>query len=426
MLTVGDIIIGKAIDVDYEGQGVIKHEGYVIFVKGLLLHEEAKIKITHIKKNFGQGVFLELITQSKDRFIHPQTILGSCNLLHMDKHEQLFWQHKITQETLKKIMHEDIIVESTITDGKDMHYRNKSVFHVMDKPYLSLGLYHYHDMKLVEVSQFILADEKTNEILNYLNFNKVIIDPKTLKHVVIRTNPKGEALITLVAKSSKFTGLEKLIQHLIKLKNIKGITLNISTSDNEILGDKSYTLYGENLLSEPIGDKHIFINDRSFFQINLPVISKVYDIIKKHIRKDSIVIDAYSGVGSIGYYVIDKLKKLILIESNKDSISMAKLTQETYQLNNVEIVQGRAEHLVKDYQADVLIVDPPRNGLMPELLDILNKTLFKQIFYLSCDAKTLARDLNTLKEVYHIDKVYPIRMFYHTTSLETLVILSKK
>ena len=426
MLTVGDMIIGTALDVDYEGQGVIKHDGYVIFVKGLLMHEEAKIKITNIRKNFGQGKYLEIIKQSPSRFTHPQTMLGSCNLLHMDKHAQLLWQQKTTQETLKKIIHEDIDVEQTITDGKDMHYRNKSVFHVMDKPYLSLGLYHFSETKLIEVSEFILADEKTNEILKHLNFHKVIIDPKILKHVVIRTNPKGEALVTLVAKNSKFTGLEKLIEHVMKIKDIKGITLNISLSDREILGEKSYTLYGENILSEPMGRQDIFINDRSFFQINLPVITKVYDVIKKHIIKDKVVIDAYSGVGSIGYYILDKVKKLILIESNKDAIDMAKQTKDQYQLDHVEIVHGRAEQVVKDYQADILIIDPPRNGLMPELLDTLTQNSFDQIFYLSCDAKTLARDLNTLKNIYHIEKVYPIRMFYHTTSLETLVILTKK
>jgi 23S rRNA (uracil1939-C5)-methyltransferase len=426
MLTVGDIIIGKAIDVDYEGQGVVKHEGYVLFVKDLLLDEEAKIKITQIKKSFGQGVVLDIIKKSEHRFTHPQTILGACNLLHMDPQEQLNWQRKTTIETFKKIMHETIDVEETITDGKDMHYRNKSVFHVMDKPYLSLGLYHAKEMKLIEISHFVLADEKTNEILYLLNFQKVIIDSKVLKHIVIRTNPKKEALITLVATKTKFTGLDKLIQLLQKIDQVKGITLNISLSDNEILGDKSYTLFGENLLTEPIGDKDIYINDRSFFQINLNVIETVYDIIKKNILINQVVIDAYSGVGSIGYYIVEKTKKLIMIESNQDAVDMAKLTREKYQLNNVEMILGRAENLIKEHQADVLIIDPPRNGLMPELLETLKQETFKQIFYLSCDAKTLARDLNTLRDIYHIEKVYPIRMFYHTTSLETLVILRKK
>jgi len=426
MLTVGDIIVGNVIDVDYHGQGVIKHDGYVIFVKGLLKDEEVKIKITKLRKNFGEGILFELIKKSPDRIYHPQSILGSCDLLHMNKEAQLIWQEKTTKETIYKITGLNVDVEKTISDDKVNNYRNKSVFHVMDKPYLSLGLYHKDDHRLVEVTSFILSDMKTNEILYHLNQHKIIIDSKVLKHIVIRTNPMNEALVTLVANHKKFTGLDKLIIHLLKLKNIKGITLNLSIKDDEILSSESIVLYGDNRLMEPLHHKQISINDRSFFQINLPVATQVYELIKSHILPHSHVIDAYSGVGSIGFYIEDKVSHITMIESNKDSYEMACETKEKYNLNHVELVLSKAEDVIESYQADVLIIDPPRNGLMPLLLQKLETHVFKQIFYLSCDAKTLARDLQSLSKIYTIDAVFPIRMFYNTTSLETLVILSKK
>lgn len=426
MLTVGDLIEVKVVDVDYNGQGVIKHEGYVIFVKGLLKDEVAKIKITKLRKNFGEGILFELVEKSKDRFYHPQSILGSCDLLHMSKDEQLMWQEKTTKETLLKIAGLSIDVEQTITDNHFFNYRNKSVFHVMDKPYLSLGLYHKDDHRLIEVTSFILSDTKTNEILNHLNQHKIIVDSKVFKHVIIRTNPKGEALITIVSLQKKFKGLDKLITHLLKLNHIKGITLNLSLTDGEILGPESIVLYGENRLIEPLNDKEVYINDRSFFQVNHGVSMKVYELVHTHLLPHSTVLDAYSGVGSIGFYIEKKAKHVIMIESNKASHLMALETKDKYQLDHIDLVLNKTEEVIDQYSADVLIVDPPRNGLMPLLLQKLETNHFKQVFYLSCDAKTLARDLQTLTKLYKIDAVYPIRMFYHTTSLETLVILSKK
>ena len=424
MLTVGDIIIAKVVDIDYQGQGVVKQDGYVIFVKGLLTDEEAKIKITSVRKSFGQAIVIEILKRSEHRVSHPQSILGSCDLLHLSVAEQNKWQTRITYETLKKILGQELELELIITDFKDKHYRNKSVFHVMDRPYLTLGLYHKDQMRLVEISEFILADHKTNEILKLLNFNKIICDTKVLKHLVIRTNLNGEALVTLVATKKGFKGLDKIVQTLMKVEKIVGVTLNISTSPHAILGSDSLVIIGENAIIEPLKGIDIMINDRSFFQINLPVIEKVYEIIKSEIKPKSTLIDAYSGVGSIGYYLSNKASKVTMIESNKESYDMALSIKESHHLDHVEIINDLAEKALVDMTADYLIVDPPRNGLMPELLEILIDSNFKKIFYLSCDAKTLSRDLVKLTERYSISKVYPIQMFYHTTSLETLVILT--
>jgi 23S rRNA (uracil1939-C5)-methyltransferase len=392
--------------------------------KGLITDEEAKIKITSIRKSFGQAIVIEILKRSDNRVSHPQSILGSCDLLHLSIEEQNKWQSRITKETLKKILGEDHELEPIITDFKDKHYRNKSVFHVMDRPYLTLGLYHKDQMRLVEISEFILADQKTNEILKHLNFNKIICDTKVFKHLVVRTNLSGEALVTLVATKKGFKGLDKIVQSLMKLEKIVGITVNISTNKNVILGNESLTILGENIIVEPLNGADITINDRSFFQINLPVIQKVYDIIKSEIKPKSTLIDAYSGVGSIGYYLADKVSKVTMIESNKESYEMALSIKEKHRFDHVEIINDLAEHALMELTADYLIVDPPRNGLMPELLEELIHSNFKKIFYVSCDAKTLSRDLVQLTESYSISHIYPIKMFYHTTSLETLVILT--
>lgn len=426
MLTVGNRIKGLSVDLDYQGQGVIKHDGYVIFVKGLLDQEEALVEITKLRKKFGEAKIIEIIKKSIDRRDDVESILGSCDMVHMTEQKQLLWQKRITEETLKKITGLDLTVEDVITDHKARHYRNKSVFHVMEDRLLKLGLYQKDFYKLVKVDSFSLADEKTNEVLKLLNDSNIIIDSKILKYVVCRTNPKGEILVTLVVKSSDFLGLEKIMNVLKTVKNIVGLTLNMMDDQTSILGSKSYTIFGENRINEPLGDIDIYLDDRSFYQINPPVIEKAYALMKAHMKDNLSIIDSYSGVGSIGFYLADKAKHVVMIESNEEACENATLTKNRYEFHHVDVVLGRAEDLIDTYDADILIVDPPRNGLLPEFIDKILLKEYQQIFYLSCDAKTLARDLVSLHDKYHIESVYPLKMFYQTSSLETLVFLNKK
>ena len=426
MLTVGNVFIGTAIDLDYQGQGIVKHAGYVVFVRGLIDGEEAKIKITRVKKNFGQGEVLELIKPSPERVDDDSSQFGSCDLIHISKEKQLKWQRRITQETFKKIMNEDFEVHETITDGNDKYYRNKSVFHVMDSMHLTLGLYNQNSTELIPVDHFILADQKTNEMLEHLSVKRCVINPKVFKYMVFRTNLKQEILVTLVATKELFLGREQLVERIKEIEGVVGITLNINNQSNRILGDESITIYGENLITEPLNDINMLVNDQSFFQINLPVIDKAYQIIKSEISTGKEIIDAYSGIGSIGFSLADRAKKVVMLESNSSSVEMAKLIKDKYSFEHVEIIDERAEIMIKHLTADYLIVDPPRNGLMPEFIQSVLEQSYEKIFYLSCDAKTLVRDVSILSAKYDVKDIYPIRMFFHTSSLETLVILNRK
>jgi 23S rRNA (uracil1939-C5)-methyltransferase len=426
MLTVGNVIRGVAVDLDYQGQGVVRHDNYVIFVKGLIEGEEAEIKITKLNKNFGQGVLLKLTNKSIHRVSHPDEILGSCDMIHVDPIKQLEWQVRITEETIKKIGKIDYKIERVLTNNIASNYRNKNVFHVMDEPFLKLGLYDQSGRNLIPVKSFILADQKTNEVLNYIAENSVLIDPNKLKHIAFRTNLKKEILITLIATEDHFLGKGELLTKLKKIPNVVGITLNIKDNPKSILGKNSKVVFGENLITEPIGDMEMFVNDRSFFQVNLSVIQMAYQMIKERIEPNQYIIDAYSGNGSIGFYLSDIASKVVMVESNIESVEMARLVKDKYNLENVEVIDAKAEEIIKLLEADVLIVDPPRNGLMPEFIDTVLTKTFKQIFYLSCDAKTLARDLEKLSQEFEIKDIVPIKMFYHTSELETLVILKKR
>jgi 23S rRNA (uracil1939-C5)-methyltransferase len=425
MLTVGNQIKATAIDLDYLGQGVVKHEGYVIFVPKLLDSEEAFIEITKINKNFGEGKIIKLTKVSQDRVTSLNQNLGSIEVIHMSLKKQLDFQMKTTKETLKKIANIDTNISEIITDHQDKNYRNKVLFHVMEERFLKLGLFDESNRKLIQVKNFILADHEVNKILEILYNKYIVVDSKILKHIIFRTNKDHKILITLVALKPRFLGLNELITEFMQFDNIVGITLNIKDDHKNNLGKKSLTLYKDNLITQYIANHHFFINDKSFFQVNLKVIEIVYQRIKDLMIKNQIALDLYSGVGSIGFFINDQQKKVIMVESNQDNIDMATLTKDKFNYENIEIIKGFAEKELMNLNGDILIVDPPRNGLFPELVNEINNKSFKQIFYLSCDLKTLARDLKMLVNHYQIQEVIPIKMFFHTNEFETLVVLKR-
>lgn len=426
MLTVGNVLIGKVVDVDYMGQGIIKDDDVVIFVKGLLMDEVAKIRIHTLKKRFAEADVIEILERSHDRKEHHQSHLGSLDLVHMSHEAQNIWQSRLTKETFMKIAKVDIDVEPIITDHRYENYRNKSVFHVMNFPTLTFGLYRQDGDGLVKVKTFALADSLTNLIIEGLSRQHIKTDPTIFKQIAIRTNLMGEALITLVATKKAFKGLTDIVTYLQTFKGVMGITLNIKDNVRKILGEVSTTLYGEPIIYQTVEGISYPVTDQSFFQVNVPVVLKAYEVIKSQLKADLHVIDAYSGVGSIGYYIASKAKKVTMIESNKDAFNMAEMIKRTYHMDHVDIILGTVEQTIQDISGDVIILDPPRNGLMPELLTHLVEHVYEQCFYLSCDLKTLTRDIFKLLDVYTIKKVIPIRMFPQTTECETLVILEKK
>ena len=425
MLTVGSIIIGKVVDVDFKGQGVIKSDGYVIFAPNLIFDELVRLKITKIKKSFCEAEVLEIIEKSRDR-IRDSVELDALDLYHMDIKKQHLWQINITKQTLSKIADINVDIHEIIHDDRDQYYRNKSVFHVMNDDSLRLGLYDKSKENLIEIETFVLSDSVTNKFLKILYDTSFTIEKNKLKHVVFRTNQEGQILITFVSNHSSVKGLEAVVERLKKEPEVVGITLNINDSSKHILGRNSIELYKENVIIERLNSIDMPINDRSFFQVNLPVIKKAYQIIKDDMKDKDIVLDAYSGIGSIGYYIVDKVSKVIMVESNEQSMLLANQIKEKYRFNQVDIFHQQAEMFHENIAFNKVIVDPPRNGLMPAFIDYLMERKPETIYYLSCEVKTLSRDIGLMKDIYDIHRVYPIRLFPHTTSLETLVILNIK
>lgn len=422
-LTIGETLEVTAHETDMFGQGVARVDDFVIFVKGLIKDEKALVTIKSVKKHFAEATIKKLLITTSDRR-SVASKLGALDLYHMRDDAQVLWQTQITENHFKRKLGYDKPITETIHSTNTLNYRNKVVYHVLETPLLTLGMYEADPIQLKEVHTFILNSHAIQRCVAKLQQQTIEVDSSILKHIVFRSNEKEQVLVTLVAKEKSFKGLDVIIEKMKTFKEVIGLTLNIKPSDQIILGHESYLLFGKNQISFDLGKLKLSLSDQSFMQVNTEVMLKTYERIRKEIDNDY-VIDCYSGIGSIGFYIGDKARKVLMIDNNLANVEAARENIKRHS-GNFEVIHATAESILPKLTGDVLIIDPPRAGLHKSLLSALKQKAFKKLIYLSCELSTLTRDIDALQETYGINEVIPVRMFPQTTSIETLVILENK
>ena len=422
-LEIGQKIEVEAFELDRFGQGVCRYQDMVVFVYGLLQGEKALVTVTKLKKTYVIAEIKKLLIPSKIRKTVASK-LGALDLYHVQDKEQSIHQKQVTQDTLNRALGYDVLVSDTLSGEQTLNYRNKVVYHVFNDSLMRLGLFQKEPIELIEVHTFILNSLSIQRTISKIQQQSIEVDPLIFKHIVLRSNEQGQVLVTLVAYEKEFKGLTELVQVIKNFKEVVGITLNIKPNEKQILGTTSYLLHGKNELSFKLNHTQLKINDQSFLQVNQEMMLKTYDLIATYVEGKKLI-DCYSGVGSIGLYLRHKVKEIIMIENNPENIVMAK---ENAKLNpgKYQILEGDAKKMIKHVDGDILVIDPPRNGLDPQFIDTIINKRIPQVIYLSCELNTLQRDLKILSPHYEIKEVTPIRMFPQTTSMETLVLLTRK
>ena len=209
-----------------------------------------------------------------------------------------------------------------------------------------------------------------------------------------------------------------------------GVVQNINPKQtNVILGDDEKILFGREYIFEKMEDLKFKLHYKSFFQINNSVAHEIYKTVKSFINSDETIIDAYSGIGSIGMYISDKAKEVICIENNKAATEDAKYNAKLNEINNCSFICDNVERALpeqcREKQIDTIIFDPPRKGLQPEVIAAIPDNLGK-IIYISCDPTTQARDVALLLEKgFKVLFMKSFDMFPQTWHIENLVVLEK-
>lgn len=425
----------------FRGYGLGFHNSSPIFVRNCVAGDLVDVKIIHKKKDVLFADVVKVVEPSKAR-VKPRCkefgTCGGCDWQQIDYHMQLKFKEDIIREIFGRI-HPEIgeVQASPLQDG----YRNKMFLPVsMEAGIPMAGMFAKQSHEVVPHTscnlQPVFFDELVEDILKYMKAAKVsVYDEKSgkglIRHIGIRYGfNTGDLLVVLVTKSRKLPFSNQLIRILTdKYPNLKGIVLNINPKNtNVILGNDEKIIYGENSITEKIGEKLYKIHYRSFFQVNSGITEKLYDFVESQVKEGDKVIDAFSGAGTIGIYLSDKAEKVFCIESNSNADADARHNAEVNKADNCEFICATVEDvlpkLVAKESPDLIVFDPPRKGLEADTIEKI--ALIPKIVYVSCNAMTQKRDIEKLiKRGYKIKQIKPFDMFPHTYHMENVIVLER-
>ncbi len=441
----------EVVDINHRGQGVTKIDGLAVFINGGLPGDKAKIKIDKVKKRYAIADILSIQNPSPNR-ISPEckvsNLCGGCQMQAFDYKAQLDIKTNRVKNEISRIGGIDnIIIHPTIGMNYPFRYRNKAQFPVrMVKGKTMIGFYKRGTHEVVDISSCNIQHEVNDKILDSIKeyINKYDIKPyneKTgkgiLRHVLTKTSFKTKDLMIVIITNGQNLPHKKELIHLLKdsLPNLKSIIQNINTrKTNVILGNKSIVLYGENKITDWIGDLKFNISAESFFQVNPIQTEVLYEKALEYadLKGDETAFDLYCGIGTISLFLAQKAKKVYGIEIVEKAIKDAKENAAINEIDNVSFYAGKAEKIFprlynQGIKADVVVVDPPRKGCDKSVLETIVSMNPKKVVYVSCNPATLARDLKYLNENgYKALEIQPVDMFPHTMHVETVVLIEKK
>ena len=423
-----DILRCKCIDMSVDGQGIAKSNDLVVFVKEMIKGETADVKIIAEKKNYSFGIIDKLIEPSSHRVKSDCPIsykCGGCDYRYIDYEYQLKLKKEVLVNTFKGYEVKDII-----PDDDPYYYRNKVQIPVRDK---MMGFYRKFSNDIVEFDDCLIESKLANMIIKDLK--KLLIEKhidSKIRHIVIKYGEGTDELMLCFVVNTFDIDLNEIVDYLThKYPQIKSVLLNLNDKKtNVILGEKEKLLYGRDHIYDIFDGIKVKISLKSFYQVNHDQMIKLYQKIYElsEVTKDDDVLDLYCGIGTISLYIARYAKHVTGVEIVEAAVNNARDNAKTNNINNCDFVLADARKGMDTYieNKDIVIVDPPRKGISPELIDSFISHGTKKIVYVSCNPATLARDLDLLKDHYNVSPIQPVDMFPFTTHCESLVVLEKK
>ncbi len=444
-LLVGDVIEGEVIDLGVTGEGVVKYDTVPIFVPFALPHEKVRVRLNYVKKDYAFGDLIEVLSSSKER-IKPRCCYfgkcGGCDLQHMSKEMQLELKRESVERSLRRNGGFDYDVPPVISLN-EWGYRNKLSlpFGVNGKGEVVVGFYEKRTHKVVSMKHCALHGDWASELIEitskWANENALTVYNENsgqglLRHLVAR---KLDSLsVTLVVNGDNvkdIVGLGRALED-----KFGEVTIHLSSNKkntNVILGDSARLVYGK-VKEQNLGFYSAVVSPMSFLQVNSKVRDAIYGAVADNLKGfEGELVELYSGVGLLTAEIASRLPrtKIVSVEIVQDAVVDAKalMTKLGFQ-HRVECICDDAtmfmERRSDKMKNSAIILDPPRKGCTPEVLDGIVKGEYAKIIYVSCNPATLARDLKALLPYYEIITLQPYDMFPQTSHVETLVVLNRK
>ncbi len=432
--------------IDLKGYGVVHYENRDYRIPNLLPGEIAQVDLY----DHGYGKVIAWLKKSDQRLKAPCSIYhecGGCLLQHIPYETQLEMKTNYVKQCFAEYYLPTSTILPTIGMKNPYHYRNKVQMVISEKGKRILsGFYEENTHRVVNISDCYIQDEVANSIVNTCKalFSEQKIKPydedkKTglIRHIMVKRSQSTEqVLVVIVTSEEKFPGRHNFVQALrTKHPNITSIVQNINPRKTSVvLGDFERVLFGKGYIVDEMMSMKFMISSKTFYQVNSfqteKLFSKAMELAK--LNPTDTLLDAYSGVGTIGLLMSSLVKKVYAVEINPDSIKNAIQNAKLNQVKNVYFAKSDAvdyiTKLINDQiSIDVVVVDPPRMGLDPAFVEALKQLNPKKIIYISCDPSTLARDVSRLDLTkYEIKRIQPIDMFAQTNHVETVCLLARK
>ncbi|EHJ51737.1 23S rRNA (uracil(1939)-C(5))-methyltransferase RlmD [Streptococcus macacae] len=451
MLTKNDIVETEISDLSHDGAGIAKVNGFVFFVENALPTEKIHMRVLKVKKRIGFGkveAFIKMSDQRQKKLNLTYLRTGIADLGHLKYPAQLAFKRQQVQNSLSKIAGiTDVDVPLTLGMEVPFAYRNKAQVPVRRiKGQLETGFFRKNSHDLVPIEDFWIQDKEIDRLILYVRdlFRRFDLKPYDekeqtglIRHILVRRGHyTGQLMLVLVTSRPKIFRIEQMIEKIVEaFPAVKSIIQNINDQNtNTILGEEFRTLYGNDRIEDIMLGNRYAISAQSFYQVNTAMAEKLYEkaIEFADVSEDAVVIDAYSGIGTIGLSFAKQVKAVYGVEIVKEAVQDARenavlngISNAVYTANSAE--KAMAQWSNENIQPDLVVVDPPRKGLTESFIKASADMQPQKIVYISCNPATMARDIKLYQELgYKLKKVQPVDLFPQTHHIECVSLLVKE
>ncbi|MFW6312542.1 MAG: 23S rRNA (uracil(1939)-C(5))-methyltransferase RlmD, partial [Spirochaetota bacterium] len=457
----------EIIDLEYQGNGVAKPEGRVVFVEGVLPGEVVDVRVTRRKKDVAFAVptgFHATSDRRVEPFCEHFADCGGCTWQYLGYEDQLAYKERFLAEVLERL--------GGVTEPKpmpiigcehDRFYRNKLDYSFSPTRWLSesevgegeqipdrraLG-FHVKGRfnRVLDIRTCYLQRDPSNAIRTAarrialesdLSFHDPGEHVGLLRSLIIRTTEDEEVMVILVIGEERPDLAAMLLGRLMEeVPQITSAHYIVNTTRNDDVGPhETHRVAGTEVIHERCGHLRFAIHPKSFYQTNSRQAERLYAVVREWLEfaEDDTLLDLYCGIGSIGLFVADRARRVIGVEYVEKAVDRARENAALNGFSNTEFHAGDVRALLagvgKEHSAiprpDLIVLDPPRAGVHPQVIDELIRLAPRQMIYVSCKPSTQARDLVRLRERYHIERIQPVDMFPQTFHIESVVDLRRK
>ena len=456
----------EVFDAGAKGKAVAKAaDGRVVFIDNAVPGDVATVQTTKKRKSYYEGKAISF-SKLSDKRVEPRCqhfgTCGGCKWQDLGYEHQLFYKQKEIENNLKRLGKIEIPALLPILGSAEQYfYRNKMEFSFSNNKWLTLDQiksdevienknalgFHIPGMwdKILDLEKCYLQKDPSNAIRDFVKEKAQELDlaffntrdqEGFLRTLMLRTSSTGDVMVLLQFFHEDVKNRKVLLDAIaLQFPEITSLLYVINSKGNDTLYDQEVICHsGEDHIFEEMEGLKFKINAKSFYQTNSAQAYELYKVTRDFagLTGDEVVYDLYTGTGTIAQFVANKAKKVIGVEAVPDAIEAAKQNAKLNGIENVEFYVGDMKKVFnKDFikqhgTPDVVITDPPRDGMHKDVVQQLFELAAPKIVYVSCNSATQARDLALLDSQYHVAKVQPVDMFPQTHHVENVVLLEKR